>query len=116
MKFRNFQRTACLTQKNTAPELKWSLECRRGRGVHIVALVLSRRFLDVVAGDSIRLVEIEFDVEIVADVEAGREGERELAVHISNRRKCANANRLGVRRAQHPTANRRTEPHIATGA
>jgi len=26
---------------NTAPELKWSLECRRGRGVRIVELMLS---------------------------------------------------------------------------
>jgi hypothetical protein len=61
---------ACLTQKNTAPELKWSLEFRRGRGVDVVELPLSRRFLDVVAGDSVRLVEIEFDVAEVTNVEA----------------------------------------------
>lgn len=69
-KFRNFQRTACLTQKNTAPELKWSLECRRGRGVDVAELMLSRRFLDVVAGDSVRLIEVEFDVAEVTNVEA----------------------------------------------
>jgi hypothetical protein len=55
---------------NTAPELKWSLEFRRGRGVDVVELPLSRRFLDVVAGDSVRLVEIEFDVAEVTNVEA----------------------------------------------
>jgi hypothetical protein len=32
--------------------------------------MLSRRLLDVVAGDSVRLVEIEFDVAEVTNVEA----------------------------------------------
>ena len=43
-----------------------------------------------------RLVEIELDVHVVADVEAGREAERELSVHVAHRGNRADTDRLGL--------------------